>query len=226
MAMPLSSCSGKSCAGPRAMAGRKPERYWRSYVGDPLPTGAEAMDESFAAFPSWLMRINCDRCGKDRFLVESHFDRRDMLLRDIIKRMRHDGCGGRQGPVVDRHRGVSSRPVRRSRADGVRQRRYPDAAHLPRYDSRRWVFPVHLTYLLPSPASGQAGLFLEPRRADFVAWQRIGPPDATGLIHQTDNAWSFCRQCNEGITDQSLSHWRKRRAPWCLIYGQRVDGLE
>jgi hypothetical protein len=33
---------------------------------------------------------------KDRFPVETHFDRRDMLLRDIIKRMRRDGCGGRE----------------------------------------------------------------------------------------------------------------------------------
>ena len=64
--MPLSSCSGKSSAGPQVMAGRKPpERYRRGYGDDPLPTGAEAMYESFAAFPSWLMRIRCDRCGKD-----------------------------------------------------------------------------------------------------------------------------------------------------------------
>ena len=78
-------------------------------------TGAEAMDEPFAAFPSWLMRIRCDRCGKDRFLVETHFDRRDMLLRDIIKRMRHDGCGGRAGKVelLTGIEGVTSRPVRR-----------------------------------------------------------------------------------------------------------------
>ena len=82
------------------MAGRKPpERYWRSYGDDPLPTGAEAMDEPFAAFSSWLMRIRCDRCRKDGLLVETHFDRRDMQLREIIKRMRHDGCGGRAGKV-------------------------------------------------------------------------------------------------------------------------------
>jgi ribosomal protein L44E len=49
------------------MTGRKPERYWRNYGDDPLPAGAEAMDEPFAAFPSWL-RITCDRCGKDRTL--------------------------------------------------------------------------------------------------------------------------------------------------------------
>jgi hypothetical protein len=34
-----------------------PERHWRSYGNDPLPTGREAMDEPLAAFPSWFMRI-------------------------------------------------------------------------------------------------------------------------------------------------------------------------
>jgi hypothetical protein len=81
-------------------ARKPPERYWRSYGSDPLPAGAEAMDEPFAAFPSWLIRITCDRCGKDRMFAETHFDRRDMQLREIIKRMRHDGCGGRAGKVV------------------------------------------------------------------------------------------------------------------------------
>ena len=40
-----------------------PTRYWRSYGNDPLPTPAEAMDEPFAAFPSWFLRITCDRRG-------------------------------------------------------------------------------------------------------------------------------------------------------------------
>ena len=49
-----------------------PARHWRSYGDDPLPTGAEALDEPFRAFPSWFMRITCDRCGKDRMLNEAH----------------------------------------------------------------------------------------------------------------------------------------------------------
>ena len=72
------------------------------------------MDEPFAAFPSWLMRIRCD--GAERtVLCRDPFDRRDMLLRDIIKRMRHDGCGGRAGKVelLTGIEGVTSRPVRR-----------------------------------------------------------------------------------------------------------------
>ena len=38
-----------------------------------------------------------------------------MLIRDIIDRMRHDGCGGRAGKVelLTGIEGVSSRPVRR-----------------------------------------------------------------------------------------------------------------
>ena len=49
-----------------------PKRHWRSYGDEPLPTGREALDEPLAAFPSWFMRITCDRCGKDRMLNEAH----------------------------------------------------------------------------------------------------------------------------------------------------------
>ena len=46
------------------MPAPKPERYWRAYGTDPLPTGAEAMDEPFAAFPSWLLSTAADRATK------------------------------------------------------------------------------------------------------------------------------------------------------------------
>jgi hypothetical protein len=32
-------------------ARKPPERYWRSYGTDPLPTGAEALDEPFRGVP-------------------------------------------------------------------------------------------------------------------------------------------------------------------------------
>jgi hypothetical protein len=83
-----------------------PRRHWRSYGDEPLPTGTEALDEPFRAFPSWFLRITCDRCGKDRMLSETHFQRGDMLIRDIIARGRHDGCAARQGRrSCSRHRG-------------------------------------------------------------------------------------------------------------------------
>jgi hypothetical protein len=93
-----------------------PKRHWRSYGDDPLPSAKEALDEPFSAFPSWFLRIECDRCGKVRMVNEVHMKRgATMLIRNIIERMRHDGCGGRAGKVelLTGIEGASSRPVRR-----------------------------------------------------------------------------------------------------------------
>jgi hypothetical protein len=90
-------------------------RHWPSYGDDPLPSGQEALDEPFAAFPSLFMQIRCDRCGKDRMLSEIYTPQRDMLIRDIIKLIRHAGCGGRASKValITGIEGASSRPVRK-----------------------------------------------------------------------------------------------------------------
>ena len=92
-----------------------PARHWRSYGDDPLPSGKQALNEPFRAFPSWFMRITCDRCGKDRMVNEAHTRQGDMPIRDIIAKMRHDGCGGRPGRVelLTGIEGASSRPVRK-----------------------------------------------------------------------------------------------------------------
>jgi hypothetical protein len=89
-------------------------RHWRSYGDEPLPTGAEALAEPFT---SWFLRIECDRCGKVTMLNEAHTSgrRREISLRALLARMRHDGCGGRPGRAelltgIER---ASSRPVRR-----------------------------------------------------------------------------------------------------------------
>ena len=107
-------------AGPGGQAGdpmsrAPPRRHWRSYGNDPLPTGREALDEPFAAFPSWFMRVTCERCGRERMFNEAHSSQRSMLIRDIIAKMRHDGCGGMAEKVelLSGIEGVSSRPVRR-----------------------------------------------------------------------------------------------------------------
>ena len=43
-----------------------------------LTAGAEAMDEPFVAFPSWMHAHQMrPAAGKDRFLVETHFDKPD-----------------------------------------------------------------------------------------------------------------------------------------------------
>jgi len=94
---------------------RAPRRHWFSYGTDPLPTRTEALDEPFSAFPSWFLRIECDRCGKVQMVNEAHMKRGAMPIRDIIARMPHNGCGGRAGKaeLLTGIEGVSIRPVRR-----------------------------------------------------------------------------------------------------------------
>ena len=45
--------------------------------------------------PSWFLWIVCERCGKQWMISETHMAHGEMLIRDIVERMRHDGCGGR-----------------------------------------------------------------------------------------------------------------------------------
>jgi len=59
--------------------------------------------------------ISAFDAGKDRMLNEAHMAQRDLPIRTILNRARHDGCGGRPGRVelltgID---GASSRPVRK-----------------------------------------------------------------------------------------------------------------
>jgi len=98
---------------PRRIA---PPRQWHVYSDEPLPTGRQTLDEPFSAFPSWFMKVTCGRCGRERILAEAHAARqRDMLIRDILANMRHDGCGGQPGRVelLTGIAGTSSRPVRK-----------------------------------------------------------------------------------------------------------------
>jgi hypothetical protein len=91
-----------------------PARHWRGYGTEPLPTAAEALDEPLKAFPSWFLKVTCDRCGKDHMLNESHAtDRqRETPIRVLLHRMRHDGRPGRV-ELLTGIDGVSAEPVRR-----------------------------------------------------------------------------------------------------------------
>ena len=92
-----------------------PVRHWRRHGTDPLPPGAEALDEPFDAFPSWFLRITCARCGQERMVNQVHTAKSDLPLRDLLDKMRHERCGGRAGKaeLLTGIEGVSSRPVRR-----------------------------------------------------------------------------------------------------------------
>jgi hypothetical protein len=96
-------------------ARRIPARHWKSYGDRPLPSGADAMLEPLNAFPSWFVRVTCERCGQERMFNQTHSAQSHMPIRDIIERIRHDGCGGRAGKaeLLSGIEGVSSRPVRK-----------------------------------------------------------------------------------------------------------------
>jgi hypothetical protein len=99
-----------------AAPGEPPRPVWHPYGDDdPLPSPAEALAQPLRAFPSWFLKVTCERCGKDRVVNEAHAPWRDLTLRNILARMRHDGCGGlaAKAELLTGVEGVSSRPVRK-----------------------------------------------------------------------------------------------------------------
>jgi hypothetical protein len=58
-----------------------PARHRRSYGDDTLPTGAEALGEPLSAFPPWFLRMECARCGRERYANEVHLSRIGMAQR-------------------------------------------------------------------------------------------------------------------------------------------------
>jgi hypothetical protein len=49
-----------------------PRRYWHSFGSDLLPSSREALAEPFAAFPSWFLRIECERCQPRTIVIHEH----------------------------------------------------------------------------------------------------------------------------------------------------------
>ncbi len=94
---------------------KPPAPHRRSSSTEPLTPPSEALSEPFSVFPSWFLRIECDRCGKVVMHNESHATWRNRTLPAILARMRHDGCGGRaaKAELLTGIEGVSSQPVRR-----------------------------------------------------------------------------------------------------------------
>ena len=56
---------------PRRPPDDPPRPVWPPYGDYPLPTAEEALQASLRAFPSWFLRIECDRCGKVRMLNQA-----------------------------------------------------------------------------------------------------------------------------------------------------------
>ena len=82
----------------------------------PLPSQAEALALPLKAFPGWSLCIRCGRCGETWMVNEAQTPWQDVRLVYVLRRPRHDGCGGEAGSV-ELHSGVEGghrhRPVRR-----------------------------------------------------------------------------------------------------------------
>ena len=62
-----------------------------------MPTPREALAAPLSAFPSWFLRMECERCGRDRVVNQVHMPAiwEDVTLEKIVARLHHEGCGGR-----------------------------------------------------------------------------------------------------------------------------------
>jgi hypothetical protein len=96
-----------------------PARHWRSYGTEPLPTPAEALAEPFRAFPSWFLRVTCDRCGKDRMFSETHAAQGDMLIRDVLPLPSHRAMAAALGISASQVRPVKSATLANLRATSM-----------------------------------------------------------------------------------------------------------
>jgi hypothetical protein len=48
-------------------------------------------------FKSWYLRMKCGKCGRERYLAETHMTiagKGNIVIRDLIPRLRHERCGG------------------------------------------------------------------------------------------------------------------------------------
>ena len=99
------------------MAESPARKVWRSYGDYPLPSRSEALAAPLRAFRSWYLRIECERCGREKYMAETHATIAglgDRIIGDLLAKMRHDGCGGRPqfAELLTSILGAS-RPVRR-----------------------------------------------------------------------------------------------------------------
>jgi hypothetical protein len=88
---------------------------------------AVALSAPLRAFLSWNLRVECGRCGRERYLAEMHMTiagNGDIVMRDLILRLRHERCGG-EPHLVELVTGISAPS---SRGTAHRVGRYAAAA--------------------------------------------------------------------------------------------------
>lgn len=97
------------------IADSAPRHQGHSDGTDPLPSPHQALVHPLRAFPSWFLRIECARCGKEWVVNEADALWRDLWLAEILARMRHEHCGGRpaKAELLTGTEAASSGSVRR-----------------------------------------------------------------------------------------------------------------
>jgi hypothetical protein len=69
------------------------------------------LDKPLRAFPSWFLRVECERCGAMRMISERHGA---LTIREIIASLRpHTDCGGQPGWAELVTSSIPNGPVRR-----------------------------------------------------------------------------------------------------------------
>jgi hypothetical protein len=100
---------------------------WHNHSSDRLPGRNEALRAPLKAFPNWYLRLQCERCDRERYVSEADLMEKglgDEPVRLFIGRPRHEGCGGRPQTVelVTNIPGISSKPIRRIESVAARDR--------------------------------------------------------------------------------------------------------
>ena len=105
-----------------------PQRHWRNYGTEPLPTARGALDLPLRAFPSWFLRITCERCGKATMMNEAHTNEQPASSLNEPMVAMYLNCRGR-GAIPNRRHAL---PSLQGGADGHDPFRRAGPAHTAR----------------------------------------------------------------------------------------------
>ena len=115
----MTRCFVRWCGGPPASHDQASAAALAQLRRPPAAVRREALDEPLRAFPSWFLRIICDRCGKERMIIRDargarrHADPRHHRPHAARRLRRQGGEGG----AAHRHRGRQQPAGAADRAD-------------------------------------------------------------------------------------------------------------
>ena len=108
------------------MTGRAPpQRHWRSYGNDPLPTGAEALLEPFAAFPGAARGV---KGGREFVPIQSfeYWEEKARLAEETAKAMRHAPTKAAMLEIAQLYRQLAERTRKLEKLAGTGEKKQRD----------------------------------------------------------------------------------------------------